>query len=603
MEHAAGSQSRAVDDRTCSGGYWYEFWRHARIRHQSRARFRSASLHRGRGLSEQWHHRWQSRVVGPGRGSSVGRLAGRCAVRFRHSPLPAAVVETLIASSLLTGKDLGGSVKYVLALDQGTTSSRALLFDQKGNVSAVAQREFEQIFLQPGWVEHDPEQIASSQIAVAKEALDRVGATTKDVAAIGIANQRETAIVWNRETGQPIHNAIVWQDRRTADFCERLRADGHAEFIQQRTGLLIDAYFSATKARWMLDNVPGARALAEAGKLAFGTVDTWLVWKLTQGRVHATDASNASRTMLFNIHTGAWDRELLDLFRVPLAMMPEVRSSSETYAEVNGVKDLHGIAIAGIAGDQQAALFGQRCCEPGMTKNTYGTGCFMLQNTGTRAVPSSNRLVTTVAWRLGNTTEYALEGSVFVGGAVVQWLRDGLGLIRKSEEVEALAKSVSDNGGVYFVPAFVGLGAPHWDSYARGSIFGLSRGSTAGHIARAAIESIAYQVADLLDAMRADSGDEVLELRVDGGAAANNALMQFQADILGVPVVRPAVTETTALGAAYLAGLAVDFWTKEALRSHGGSHRRFEPQMPQSQARSLRDRWNEAVSRSKKWEQ
>jgi glycerol kinase len=493
-------------------------------------------------------------------------------------------------------------VKYVLALDQGTTSSRALLFDQKGNVSAVAQREFEQIFPQPGWVEHDPEQIASSQIAVAKEALDRVGATTKNVAAIGIANQRETAIVWNRETGQPIHNAIVWQDRRTADFCERLRADGHAEFIQRRTGLLIDAYFSATKVRWTLDNVSGARALAEAGKLAFGTVDTWLVWKLTQGRVHATDASNASRTMLFNIHTGAWDRELLDLFRVPLSMMPEVRSSSETYAEVNGVKDLHGIPIAGIAGDQQAALFGQRCCEPGMTKNTYGTGCFMLQNTGTRAVPSSNRLVSTVAWRMGNKTEYALEGSVFVGGAVVQWLRDGLGLIRKSEEVEALAKSVSDNGGVYFVPAFVGLGAPHWDSYARGSIFGLSRGSTAGHIARAAVESIAYQVADLLDAMRLDSSGSVKELRVDGGASANDSLMQFQADILGVPVLRPAVTETTALGAAYLAGLAVGFWPADLDALAGATGRRFEPQMAVAQARSLRDRWNEAVSRSKNWD-
>jgi glycerol kinase len=492
-------------------------------------------------------------------------------------------------------------VKYVLALDQGTTSSRALLFDQDGCVRAVAQREFDQIFAQPGWVEHDPEQIAFSQIAVARETLEKAGAGAKDVAAIGITNQRETTIVWNRETGQPIHNAIVWQDRRTADFCERLRSGGHGPLIQDRTGLLIDAYFSATKICWMLDRVPGARTLAEAGKLAFGTVDSWLVWKLTRGTVHATDVTNASRTMLFNIHTGAWDPELLDLFRIPPSLMPKVGSSSEAYGEVTAVNELTGIAIAGIAGDQQAALFGQRCFEPGMTKNTYGTGCFMLQNTGTRAVPSANRLVTTVAWRLRGKTEYALEGSVFVGGAVVQWLRDGLSLIRKSEDVEALAKSVADNGGVYFVPAFVGLGAPHWDSYARGSIFGLTRGSSAGHIARAAVESIAYQVADLLDAMRRDSGGMVAELRVDGGAAANDSLMQFQADILGVPVLRPAVTETTALGAAYLAGFAVGFWPSTVASREGG--RRFEPHMPASKARALRDRWNEAVARSKGWEQ
>ena len=493
-------------------------------------------------------------------------------------------------------------MKYVLSLDQGTTSSRALLFDQNGKVAAVAQREFEQIFPQPGWVEHDPEQIAASQIAVANEALSRIGAATKDVAAIGITNQRETTIVWNRETGQPIHNAIVWQDRRTADQCERLRKDGHASLIQQRTGLLIDAYFSATKIAWMLDNIAGARSLADAGKLAFGTVDSWLIWKLTEGRVHATDISNASRTMLFNIHSGAWDRELLDLFRIPVSMMPEVRSSSEIYAEVSGVKELQGIPIAGIAGDQQSALFGQRCTQPGMTKNTYGTGCFMLQNTGTRAVPSANQLVTTVAWKLGSKTEYALEGSVFVGGAVVQWLRDGLGLIRKSEDVEPLAKSVPDNGGVYFVPAFVGLGSPHWDSYARGSIFGLTRGSTAGHIARAAVESIAYQVADLLDAMRRDAGGSVPELRVDGGAAANDSLMQFQADILAVPVLRPAVTETTAWGAACLAGLAVGFWSASADAFTATTGRRFEPQMPASRAQALRERWNEAVSRSKSWE-
>ena len=491
-------------------------------------------------------------------------------------------------------------MRYILALDQGTTSSRALLFDQTGAVRAVAQQEFDQIFPQPGWVEHRPEQIVFSQIAVALEAIAKAGAQAADVAAIGITNQRETAIVWNRETGQPVFNAIVWQDRRTADLCERLRTEGHGPLIQRKTGLLIDSYFSASKISWILDNVPDARGLAENGKLAFGTVDTWLIWRLTGGRVHATDASNASRTMLFNIHTSDWDHELLDLFRVPLSMMPTVRASSQVYGEVTE-KGLEKIPIAGIAGDQQAALFGQRCIRPGLTKNTYGTGCFMLQNTGTRAVPSSNRLVTTVAWKIGDTTEYALEGSVFVGGAVVQWLRDGLGLIRKSEEVEALAKSVPDNGGVYFVPAFVGLGAPHWDSYARGSIFGLTRGTTAGHLARAAVESIAYQVADLLDAMRKDSGDPVHELRVDGGAAANDDLMQFQADILGVPVVRPAVTETTALGAAYLAGLGVGFWHGN-IDANAGKERRFEPKMQASQARSLRERWNEAVSRSKNWE-
>ncbi len=493
-------------------------------------------------------------------------------------------------------------VRYVLALDQGTTSSRALLFDHEGSVCSVAQREFEQIFPRPGWVEHDPHQIASSQIAVALAALDQVEARAADVAAIGIANQRETTIVWNRETSEPVYNAIVWQDRRTADSCERLVKQGHGPLIQQRTGLLIDSYFSASKISWILDNVPGIRSLAEAGSLAFGTVDSWLVWKLTGGQVHATDASNASRTMLFNIHSGAWDQELLDLFGIPASMMPEVRSSSEIYDKVSGTAGLEGLPIAGIAGDQQAALFGQRCTQPGLTKNTYGTGCFMLQNTGKRAVPSSNRLVTTVAWKIGDTTEYALEGSVFVGGAVVQWLRDGLGLIRRSEDVEALAKSVPDNGGVYFVPAFVGLGAPHWDSYARGSVFGLTRGTTAGHLARAAVESIAYQVADLLDAMQRDSGDAVQELRVDGGAAANDSLMQFQSDILGVPVVRPAVTETTALGAAYLAGLAVGFWKTGLTASVSAKDRRFDPQMAASRARSLRERWTEAVSRSKNWE-
>ena len=493
-------------------------------------------------------------------------------------------------------------MKYILALDQGTTSSRALLFDKEGNVRSVAQQEFEQIFPQPGWVEHNPEEIASSQMAVAQQALSKCSAQPKDVAAIGVTNQRETTIVWNRETGQPIYNAIVWQDRRTSDFCEQLRRDGHAPLIQQKTGLLVDAYFSATKITWILDNVMNARSLADSGKLAFGTVDSWLLWKLTGGRLHATDVSNASRTMLFNIHTGQWDEDLLKLFRVPALLMPTVRSSSERYAVVESVRSLNGIPIGGIAGDQQSALFGQRCTMPGLTKNTYGTGCFMLQNTGRRAVPSSNQLVTTVAWKIGDLTEYALEGSVFIGGAVVQWLRDGLGLIQKSEDVEALAKSVPDNGGVYFVPAFVGLGAPHWDSYARGSIFGITRGSTAGHLARAAVESIAYQVADLLEAMQRDSGDSVQELRVDGGAAANDSLMQFQSDILRVPVVRPAVTETTALGAAYLAGMAVGFWDSTFSGSPKKNDHRFEPQMPESQAKALHSRWSEAVGRSKNWE-
>jgi glycerol kinase len=490
---------------------------------------------------------------------------------------------------------------YILALDQGTTSSRALLFDHQGAVRSVAQREFAQIFPEPGWVEHDPEEIAASQIAVALEALAQANAQPSDVAAIGITNQRETAIVWDRATGKPICNAIVWQDRRTAAFCEQVRAQGHEKLIQQRTGLLIDAYFSGSKISWILEHVPNARQLAEAGRLAFGTVDTWLLWKLTGGRVHVTDASNASRTMLFNLYSGAWDQELLDLFRIPASMLPAVRPSSETYGEVNSVPGLNGIRIAGIAGDQQAALFGQRCINPGLTKNTYGTGCFMLQSTGTRLVTSTNRLLSTVAWRIGDTTNYALEGSVFVGGAVVQWLRDGLGIIRSSSEVESLANSVSDNGGVYFVPAFVGLGAPHWDSYARGSIFGLTRGSNAGHIARAALESIVYQVADLMDAVQTDTSTPLLELRVDGGASANDSLMHFQADVLGVPVVRPAMTETTALGAAFLAGLGVGFWKEIEAFSGSQGQRRFEPRMPRSQVNELRARWNEAVSRAKGW--
>ena len=495
-------------------------------------------------------------------------------------------------------------MRYILSLDQGTTSSRALLFDEHGAVRSLAQREFTQIFPQPGWVEHDPEEIAASQIAVALEALAKVKAQPSDVAAIGITNQRETTIVWDRATGKAICNAIVWQDRRTASFCQQLKAQGHENLIQQRTGLLIDAYFSGSKISWILEHVPNARQLAETGRLAFGTVDTWLLWKLTGGRVHVTDATNASRTMLFNLHSGGWDSDLLDLFRIPASMLPAVRPSSEVYAEVSSTPGLDGIPIAGVAGDQQAALFGQRCISPGLSKNTYGTGCFLLQSTGTRAVRSTHRLLTTVAWRIGNDTHYALEGSVFVGGAVVQWLRDSLGIIRTSSEVEALANSVPDNGGVYFVPAFVGLGAPHWDSYARGAIFGITRGSNRGHIARAALESIAYQVADLMDAVETDTNAALEELRVDGGASANDSLMQFQADILGVPVVRPSMTETTALGAAFLAGLGAGFWNEvQAIMDLPREEHRFEPRRPRSQANAMRQRWNEAISRAKSWEQ
>src|SRR5262245_59467309 len=452
-------------------------------------------------------------------------------------------------------------MRYILALDQGTTSSRAIVFDHDGSIRAVAQKEFTQIFPQAGWVEHDPGEIWASQISVAVEALGRGQIKPGDLAAVGITNQRETTIIWDRETGEPIHNAVVWQDRRTADYCERLKAEGHGDTIQKKTGLLIDAYFSASKVRWLLDNVSGAKARADAGKLAFGTVDSWLVWKLTNGTCHVTDVSNASRTMLFNIHTLTWDDDLLRLFGVPESLLPTVKASSEVYGNVSNTLGIAGVPIAGIAGDQQAALFGQMCRTPGMSKNTYGTGCFLLQNIGTTPTPSKQQLVTTVAWQIGGRTEYALEGSVFIGGAVVQWIRDGLGLIRTAADIEPLAASVPDNGGVYLVPAFAGLGAPHWDAFARGTIVGITRGTTAGHIARAALESIAFQVADLLDAMGADSAIALTELRVDGGAASNNSLMQFQADLLGVPVVRPSVTETTALGAAYLAGLGVGFWS------------------------------------------
>jgi glycerol kinase len=490
---------------------------------------------------------------------------------------------------------------YILALDEGTTSARAIVFDHDGSIRAVAQKELKQIYPKPGWVEHDPHEIWTSQMGVAVEALSKARIRSSEVAAIGITNQRETTVIWDRQTGEAIHNAIVWQDRRTAPMCDKLRAKGGEKFFQKRTGLIIDAYFCGTKIAWLLDHVPGARKKAEAGKLAFGTIDSWLLWNLT-GK-HVTDVTNASRTLLYNIHTGQWDKELLRRLRIPECLLPEVCSSSEVYGKVSNSTGLDGIPVAGIAGDQQSALFGQMCIKPGLTKNTYGTGCFMLQNTGTKAVASKNRLLTTVAWKIGDKTEYALEGAVFIGGAVVQWLRDGLGLIRSASEIEKLASSVKDNGGVYLVPAFAGLGAPHWDQYARGAMAGLTRDTSAAHIARAALESIAYQVADLQDAMDSDSGIRVKELRVDGGAAQNNLLMQFQADILGVPVVRPKVTESTALGAAYLAGLAVGFWKKpQEIATQWQVEKRFEPKMPRAKAKALRARWSEAVKRAKDWE-
>ena len=486
---------------------------------------------------------------------------------------------------------------FVLALDQGTTSSRAMVFDHAGNVRSMAQVEFRQIFPQPGWVEHDPMEIWSTQSGVLHAALAKAQVSAHEIAAIGITNQRETTVLWERATGRPIANAIVWQDRRTAPFCDTLREAGHEPAITAKTGLVVDAYFSGSKIRWLLDNVPGARARAERGELAFGTIDSWLVWKLSGGSVHVTDATNASRTMLFDIHRGEWDDELLALFNVPQALLPVVVPSSEVcaHADIGGVR----LPIAGIAGDQQAALFGQACHSPGLAKNTYGTGCFMLLNTGKEAVASRNRLLTTVAWRRDGSTDYALEGSVFVAGAAVQWLRDGLGLVRHASEIEALAASVPDTGGVYMVPAFTGLGAPHWDAQARGGIFGLTRGTTGAHIARAALESIAYQSADVLQAMQNDAGLMLAELRVDGGATANNLLMQFQADLLGVPVVRPKVAETTALGAAYLAGLAVGFWNDTAeVAANWQVDRRFEPAMSRDNAIALTAGWVRAVQRT-----
>ena len=493
-------------------------------------------------------------------------------------------------------------MQYVIALDQGTTSSRAIVFDREGGIRGVAQREFRQVFPQPGRVEHDATEIWASQSGVLHEALAMAGAGADDIAAIGITNQRETTVIWDRATGRPIANAIVWQDRRTAPLCDELRAAGHAPLFARKTGLVLDAYFSGTKLRWLLDNVDGARARAERGELAFGTIDTWLVWNLTGGRVHCTDPSNASRTLLFDIHAGQWDDELLALLGVPRAVLPLVVPSSGVCA--NASIDGVDIPIAGIAGDQQAALFGQACIAPGMAKNTYGTGCFLLLNTGKAAVTSRNNLLTTIAWQRGGVTDYALEGSVFIGGAVVQWLRDGLKIIRTAADVDVLARSVPDNGGVYLVPAFAGLGAPHWDAYARGAIFGLTRGASGGHIARAALEAIAFQSADVLAAMEKDAGITLTELRVDGGATANDLLLQFQADILGVPVVRSRVRETTALGAAYLAGLAVGYWKSDAdITSHWQADRRFEPAMPRAQAAALRAEWERAVSRAMAWVQ
>ena len=489
---------------------------------------------------------------------------------------------------------------FVLALDQGTTSSRAIVFDHRGQACGAAQQEFRQIFPEPGWVEHDPTEIWATQSAVLHGALATAGIGAADLAAIGITNQRETTVLWERATGRPVANAIVWQDRRTAGTCDALRAAGHAPAFAAKTGLVLDAYFSGTKLKWLLDHVPGARARAEAGELAFGTIDSWLVWNLTRGSVHATDPSNASRTLLFDIHRGDWDDELLALLDVPRAVLPKVVPSSGVlgYANLEGTD----VPIAGIAGDQQAALFGQACHAPGLAKNTYGTGCFLLMNTGPKAVASRNNLLTTVAWNRNGVTEYALEGSVFIGGAVVQWLRDGLKIIRQASEVEALALTVPDNGGVYFAPAFAGLGAPHWDAYARGTIVGLTRGATGGHIARAALESIAYQSADLLSAMEKDAGLALPELRVDGGATASNLLMQFQADLLGVPVVRPRVHETTALGAAYLAGLAVGYWKDASdVKANWQVDRTFEPSMSRAQAAEMRSRWEKAVERAKGW--
>lgn len=495
------------------------------------------------------------------------------------------------------------SDKFILALDQGTTSSRAIVFNRSGDIVGTAQKEFKQIYPKAGWVEHDGKEIWSTQAGVAAEAVTSAGLSGDSIAAIGITNQRETTLIWDRKTGKPVYNAIVWQDRRTSDYCDELKKDPKiSEMIQNKTGLLLDSYFSGTKIKWILDNVDGVRERAENGDLAFGTMDSWIIWNFTQGDVHVTDVTNASRTMIYNIHSLNWDKELLDLFNIPESLLPEVKSSSEIYGTTKTTVFGSEAPIAGIAGDQQAALFGQRCIKSGMVKNTYGTGCFMVMNTGEKPIKSNNNLLTTIAWQIDGKVEYALEGSIFIAGAVVQWLRDELGIIRKSSDVEKLALSVDDNDGVYLVPAFAGLGAPHWDQHARGTMVGLTRGSNAGHIARAALEGIAYQAMDVLNCMEADSGIDILELRVDGGATANNLLMQFQADILQAPVIRPKILETTALGAAYLAGLAVGYWKNhDEINQQWQEDKRFEMSMDKMRAEELIEGWNRALKATKAW--
>jgi len=493
-------------------------------------------------------------------------------------------------------------VKYILSFDQGTTSSRAIIVDKKGAIKAIAQKEFTQIFPQPGWVEHDGNEIWYTQLGVATEAILKAGLTTNDIAGIGITNQRETTIVWNRQTHQPIYNAIVWQDRRTSEYCDELKNQGHAVNIQQKTGLVIDSYFSATKLKWILDHVEGARESAERGDLCFGTIDSWLLFKLTNGKVHTTDVTNASRTMLFNIHTLQWDEELLRLFSIPSSMLSSVKSSSEIYGYTDQILTGARLPVCGIAGDQQAALFGQMCIKPGMVKNTYGTGCFMLMNTGDKPILSKHNLLTTIAWQINNVTTYALEGGVFIGGAVVQWLRDGLGIIKTSGDVETLATSVADNGGVYFVPAFAGLGVPYWNQFARGTMLGITRGTTTAHIARASIESIAFQTMDVLQAMNSDASLPIKELRVDGGATANDLLMQFQSDVMNCKVIRPKITETTALGAAYLAGLAIGFWKDTAeIENYWQADKNFEPEMEDSKRQKEIRQWKKAVKAAQAW--
>jgi glycerol kinase len=492
--------------------------------------------------------------------------------------------------------------KYILSFDQGTTSSRAIIFNKQGNIISTAQKEFTQIFPQPGWVEHDANEIWSTQLGVATEAILKAGLTIHDIAAIGITNQRETAVIWDRNTSQPIYNAIVWQDKRTSDYCNELRKDGSAVMIKEKTGLVTDSYFSATKVKWILENVAGAKAKAANGELCFGTIDSWLLWKLTNGKLHATDVTNASRTLLFNIHTMQWDDDLLKLFNIPTSMLPEVRSSSEIYCHTQRLISAAEVPVGGIAGDQQAALFGQMCTQSGMVKNTYGTGCFMLMNTGDKPVASKNNLLTTVAWKVNGKVQYALEGSVFIAGAVVQWLRDGLRVIQTSAEVEELAGKVADNGGVYMVPAFTGLGAPYWNQDARGLIVGITRGTTDGHIARAAIESIAFQTMDVLRSMEADAGMHIKEVRVDGGATVNNHLMQFQSDILGSNVIRPVITETTALGAAYLAGLAVGYWSDmNELEQYWQKEKCFAPAMEITEREKLSRGWQKAIDAVQAW--